>query len=1126
MAELDNLYIRIQAEAVKANDVIDRLDQKLEKLEIALQGLNKVNVKGFSSSLSNIAAQGNKVGAASNNIVNGLNKTNIAVSKTRSNVLSLASAFGTFYASYFLIVRGVKGLWDAVESSMDYVETYNYFNVALGKIGEEFSNQFEQFGYDSADAYVESFGERLNELNKKMTGYMVGDNGELILAGDMGLGLNIEQLMNFQARVLSITNSVGLMGETSANAAKALSMLAGDISSLTNVDVETVMKNLTSGLVGQTRVMYQYGADLTQTTLQQYALAEGIDKAVASMTQSEKMQLRLLAMLDQLEVSYGDLAKTVNSVANQHRVFKQQISNLGRTFGNLFLPIVQNVLPYVNGLVIALNNLFTSLGFSMYGETWLEDLQDGIGGGLQGDIEDLEEGMEDTADAAKKLKKALSSFDELEVISNNALSVQGGNDLIDLTTSIADALTEYEQKWNDAFSTSKNKATEFAKEIEEGLKGVLEVGEDLIPVIGGIGTAFTAYKVIGGFSTLLSSLSALATPTGIAAIAVGVLAGVAIEVGRINKELKKADLEDRFGDIALSLNDLEEISSYILNNKNLEEVSKLLAEINDLSSVKTDITNSVKELEKMNWKVSIGMELTEGEAEQYKKAIETYISSVKNYVTNQHYAVHLGIELFLENEETSGNVKSVVDDFYNSQYSKLEELGRQLNEVTTNAWNDGLLTIDEVETIANIQQQMARIQEKLTTSEFQARMQLLEMDFSGAELTPESYKALTEKRNELFKQYEEQLNESAVFLLSNVNVAFQAELDEAKTKEEIEEIQARWDKAVEDITKSNNFKVLEMALQSLSFDYNTLADTYGKEIDESFGKGFEKLAYYSKKYGQGDTSANILFDLFFGRVSEGFEEAVGKIESENFKEILDSIFAENDIESIAQNLYETTGEIPESIASALANRYALEAISGNAKAMFKLLVLSSDSDDVEEVLAAAKQRGYEIPEYLANGINDNKYLAEQSLTDLLTGFKNSITDNSLAKDAENAGKEIADGFAKGLSGIEFGSKFFFNSQARIQGFATGGFPEDGLFMANHNELVGKFSNGKTAVANNQQIVDGIKQGVYEAVSAAMQSNSSDSSDIVINMDGREVFRVVRNRANEYYNTNGRPAFNI
>lgn len=593
MAELDNLYIKIQAEAVKANDAIDRLDNKLERLEIALERIRNVNLSSFTNSISdlsksvtslkttgfsrlaeninklsnldtskfshipdalnqmvgslnkvatlsdnaqnigllasnisklgnktatnaitnipqltkgletlivtlsktpqvnqslidmtnalaNLASQGSKVGSASKTMVSGLNRTNTAMARTRAQATSLASAFGKFYASYFLIIRGVKGLWGAIEDSMDYVETYNYFNVALGKIGEETAARFGEFGKESAESYAKEFGDRLNELNKKMTGYIVGDEGELILAGDMGLGLNIEQMMNFQAKVLSVTNSVGLMGEASTSTAKALTMLAGDYSSLTNLPVEQVMEKLTSGMIGQSRALYSLGIDITNNTLQQYAYAEGISKAVSEMTQSEKMQLRLLAILDQSEVAWGDLGNTVDSVANQYRVFQQQIGNLGRTFGSLFLPIVQNVLPYVNGVVIALNNLFTSLGFSMYGDTWLSDLQDGISGSVQGDVGELEDGLEDASDAANKLKKSLSSFDELDVISISGVSsAADAEGVIDLTESIADALVDYENKWNEAFEGAENRAAEFAKVFTEKLEPIKTVFSDL-----------------------------------------------------------------------------------------------------------------------------------------------------------------------------------------------------------------------------------------------------------------------------------------------------------------------------------------------------------------------------------------------------------------------------------------------------------------------------------------------------------------------------------------------------------------------------------------------------------------------------------------------------------------------
>ena len=79
---------------------------------------------------------------------------------------------------------------------------------------------------------------------------------------------------------------------------------------------------------------------------------------------------------------------------------------------------------------------------------------------------------------------------------------------------------------------------------------------------------------------------------------------------------------------------------------------------------------------------------------------------------------------------------------------------------------------------------------------------------------------------------------------------------------------------------------------------------------------------------------------------------------------------------------------------------------------------------------------------------------------------------------------------------------------KIPTFATGGFPEDGLFFANHGEMVGQFSNGNTAVANNSQIVEGIKAGVKSAVSEALTpylsqiaQNTSENSGIKVELDG-------------------------
>jgi len=75
-------------------------------------------------------------------------------------------------------------------------------------------------------------------------------------------------------------------------------------------------------------------------------------------------------------------------------------------------------------------------------------------------------------------------------------------------------------------------------------------------------------------------------------------------------------------------------------------------------------------------------------------------------------------------------------------------------------------------------------------------------------------------------------------------------------------------------------------------------------------------------------------------------------------------------------------------------------------------------------------------------------------------------------------------------------------------YATGGFPEDGLFFANSGEMVGQFSNGKTAVANNDQIVSGITEGVYSAMMAynAQTKSNGISGDVILN--GQKVGRIV------------------
>lgn len=448
----------------------------------------------LSSSLKGV--RGSSIGSSASENIRGVFSTfgNLPKHTTRVNksLGNFSQMAGKFYARFFLLIRGLKELGKAIGTSMDYVETYNYFNVTMNKIGAEFGNMYAQFGYDSAEEYAESFTGRMIELTRKMTGYKVGDNGELTLTDSIGLALDPQAVMNYQASIAAVTNSVGLIGENSVNVSKALTMLSADMSSLKNVSLQTAMTNFQSGLIGQSRALYKYGIDITNATLQTYAYDLGLSKSVSEMTQAEKMQLRMIAILDQSKVAWGDQANTINSVANQYRIMKQQISNLARVIGNLLLPIVQKVLPVINGMIIALQRLFSVLGFKLWGGNWLKNTMDGISGGYADDsLGDLEDdangaagGLKNAGKAAEKLKTMVRGIDELNILSQDTGNDSGsgsgigsGAGGIDLSDAIGAALADYESVWDEAFKNAQNKAQEYADAICDAFLRIWELAE-------------------------------------------------------------------------------------------------------------------------------------------------------------------------------------------------------------------------------------------------------------------------------------------------------------------------------------------------------------------------------------------------------------------------------------------------------------------------------------------------------------------------------------------------------------------------------------------------------------------------------------------------------------------------
>lgn len=458
------------------------------------------NVIQMTNSLAELASQGNKVGAVANTMSNAMNTQVKSTERATKSNKGLTSALGSLYQKYFWLSRGIQKAWGSVESSMDFLETVNYFEVAMRQIGDSAASAWKENGYASAEAYAESFAERAKQLTAKMTGYEIDENGNASYTGMKNLGMDPDAVLNYQAVFAQVSSSIGVAEESALNFSKALTMLGADWASLRNLTFEQSWEKFASALAGQSRAVRSLGIDITNATLQEYAYKYGLGQTVSEMNQATKAQLRLLAILDQSKVAFGDLANTIDSPANQLRMFEQNIENLARTIGNLFLPIISKVLPYINGLVIALQRLFSWMTNLLGIE--FDSINSSIGGisdnmeDLIGGADDYTESLDEASKAANRLKNNLQTWHEINNITvqeetsggkDNGCTVGGGVPVLD--SAIIDALGEYESAWNKAFENMQNKAMEFADKLWKIFEPIREIIEDFA-----IGDFFQAGK--------------------------------------------------------------------------------------------------------------------------------------------------------------------------------------------------------------------------------------------------------------------------------------------------------------------------------------------------------------------------------------------------------------------------------------------------------------------------------------------------------------------------------------------------------------------------------------------------------------------------------------------------------
>jgi len=457
----------------KINKVTNSLTNSFSRLSNATNGLGNAGRK-----LSSM------IGSASSALANFGNTANVTTRKTGS----LTSQLAGLYAKFFTVTRGIKALWNSVKSASNYVETLNYFNSAFDQVTDGLDiSKWQNAGVKSAEEYVGSFEKRAKELTKKMTGFEVSDAGDLTRISGGSLGLNPNDTMNYQATYAQMASSMGATADASTKVSQALTEIGSDLASVKNLEFNDVWNDMASGITGMSRALDKYGINIRVANLQQELYNLGIDATVSSLSQSDKAILRTITILNSSKYAWADLASTINQPANQVRMLKSNFEALGRSIGTLFLPIVAKVLPYINGLFMALERAFSWLA-KLLGIK-LSDYVSSTGKASvdMGDIADSTDnaasGLDNANDNAKKLQKTLSvlSFDELNQLNDNKTSSSSGSSgsgapgsahIPELDAAFDKALSDYQKAWDQAFANVENKAQTVSDKIIKAFKQI------------------------------------------------------------------------------------------------------------------------------------------------------------------------------------------------------------------------------------------------------------------------------------------------------------------------------------------------------------------------------------------------------------------------------------------------------------------------------------------------------------------------------------------------------------------------------------------------------------------------------------------------------------------------------
>lgn len=384
----------------KAIENIPKLAKAMRELMATLSAAPKVsqNLIDMTNALANLSKTGASSGRAASSLSGAINTYSTASRKAKNHTFSLAGAIGKLYASYWLLFRAMGKVKESINIAADIAEVQNVVNQTFGK--------YASLVDKASQSSIADFG--MSELTLKQIA------------------------SRFQAMGTAMGFTQGKMADMSLS----LTELAADMASFYNVEQEDVARDLESIFTGETRPLRTFGLDLTEATLKEWAMKEGLDANISAMSQVEKAMLRYRYVMANTGAAQGDFARTAGSWSNQVRILRQNFEQLGSVLGGTLINALNPLIRAFNtamGVIIAFAETISNALGKIFGWKFQKSgvgVTDALTEGIDG-VADSANGAANNiggaTTAAKELKRELLGFDEITKLSDVTEPSGGGS---------------------------------------------------------------------------------------------------------------------------------------------------------------------------------------------------------------------------------------------------------------------------------------------------------------------------------------------------------------------------------------------------------------------------------------------------------------------------------------------------------------------------------------------------------------------------------------------------------------------------------------------------------------------------------------------------------------------------